>query len=153
MSPDTPAPALRPEELGERSITLETDHDPAVRAVETAFSDVGFTVVDEFSPAERIAKARDADVDGYTVLGLGVPAAAAHALDAADPRVGALFPCRVVVRTAESGHQEVYFLNTMRLARRAGLAPDDERWTALVAQIEDMVDDALAALRPGVGQT
>jgi hypothetical protein len=59
----------------------------------------------------------------------------------------------VVVRTADAGHQEVYFLNTMRLARTAGLAPDDDRWTAPVAQIEDMVDDALAALRPGIGQT
>lgn len=152
MDSNTTAPALRPEELGERAITLRTDHEHALRAVETAFTDVGFTLIGEFSPAERIRHATDRDVDAYSVLGMGVPAAADHALDAADPRVGALFPCRVVVRQVEPGVQEVYFLNTMRLARSAGLAPDDERWTALVAQIESLVDDALAALRPDVGQ-
>ncbi|HKL28111.1 MAG TPA: DUF1684 domain-containing protein [Natrialbaceae archaeon] len=79
-------------------------------------------------------------------MGLGLPAAAAHALDAAGRRIGALFPCRIVVWEAEPGFQHVYHLNTMLLARETGLAPDTETWTALVAQLEDMIDDAFATL-------
>ena len=64
-------------------------------------------------------------------MGLGLPAAAAHALDAAGRRIGALFPCRIVVWEAEPGFQHVYHLNTMLLARETGLAPDTETWSAV----------------------
>jgi len=146
MSTDDAPRGLRTDELGERSVTLRTDHATALDGVRDAVSTVGFSVPTEFSPADRINEQHDADLAPYTVLGLGVPAAAEHALDAGDPRVGALFPCRVVVREVDAGRQEVYHLDTMRLAQEVGLAPDDERWAALVAQIEQMVDDAFARL-------
>jgi len=146
MSTDDTPPGLRTDELGERSVTLRTDHATALEAVRTAVSAVGFSIPTEFSPADRINEEHDADLAPYTVLGLGVPAAAEHALEAGDPRVGALFPCRVVVRQIEPGLQELYHLDTMRLAQEVELAPEDERWAALVAQIERMVDDAFARL-------
>jgi len=137
-------------ELGERSVALRMDHDEAVKHVREVFSDVGFSLPTEFSPAERINEERGTGMDPYTVVGLGVPAAGEHAIEAAGQRVGGLFPCSVVVWEDEPGVQRVYHLSVMRLARAAGLAPDDERWGTLVAQVEGMVDDAFADLGRGV---
>jgi uncharacterized protein (DUF302 family) len=142
---DTPR-ELRTDEFGERSVTLRTDHETALETLRAAARAVGFSIPSEFSPADRIDEEHDRDFAPYTVLGLGVPAAAEHALEAGDPRVGALFPCRVVVREVDPGTQEVYHLDTMRLAREVDLAPEDEQWGTLVAQIERMVDDAFARL-------
>jgi uncharacterized protein (DUF302 family) len=150
MVNDQTVPALRTEELGERAVSLDMAHEAAVEHVREVFSAVGFAIPTEFSPSERINADVDSDVEPYTVVGLGVPAAGDHALEAADPRVGALFPCSVVVRETDPGRQEVYHLSTMALARRIGLAPDDERWGALEAQVERLVDDAFADLGRGV---
>jgi uncharacterized protein (DUF302 family) len=141
---------LRPSDLGERSVTLRMDHEAALDHVREVFSSVGFSVPTEFSPSERINAEREAGMDPYTVVGLGVPAAGEHAIDAADERVGGLFPCSVVVWETEPGVQTVYHLSVMRLAREVGLAPDDERWGILIAQVEDMMDDAFADLDHGV---
>jgi hypothetical protein len=51
-----------------------------------------------------------------------------------------------VLREIEPDRQEFYHLDTMRLAQEVGLAPDDERWAALVAQVERMVDDTFTRL-------
>jgi uncharacterized protein (DUF302 family) len=150
MSNDATVPALRTEELGERAVTLDMAHEEAVEHVREVFSAVGFAIPTSFSPSERINADLDSEVEPYTVVGLGVPAAGDHALEAADPRVGALFPCSVVVRETGPGRQEVYHLSTMALARQVGLAPDDERWGALEAQVERLVDDAFADLGHGV---
>lgn len=146
MSTDDLIRNLRTEEFGERAVLLRTDHEAALDAVREAATAVGFRIPTTFSPSSRLDEERDVEMTPYTVLGLGVPAAAEHALEAGDSRVGALFPCRVVVREVEPGLQEVYHLDTMRLARTIGLAPDDERWGALVAQVERMVEDAFARL-------
>jgi uncharacterized protein (DUF302 family) len=139
-------PALSPERLGERSVTLRMDHEAALAHVRDVFGEVGFSFPTEFSPAKRIGEERDADPDPYTVVGLGVPAAGEHALEAGGKRVGALFPCSVVVWEAEPGVQEVYHLSVMQIAQAVGIAPDDERWGALVAQVQSMIDDAFADL-------
>lgn len=142
---DSPS-RLRTDKLGERSVVLRTDHATAVKTVREVASGVGFSIPTEFFPADRIAKERDTDITPYTALGLGLPAAAEHVLDVGDPRVGALLHCRVVLREIEPDRQEFYHLDTMRLAQEVGLAPDDERWAALVAQVERMVDDTFTRL-------
>jgi uncharacterized protein (DUF302 family) len=146
-------PGLRTGRLGERDVVLSMSHDRAVEHVRDAVVEAGFDVPVQFSPSDRINAAREDQVPPYTVLGLGVPAAAAHALDAGGRRIGALFPCRIVVWEAGHELQHVYHLNTMLLARDVGLAPDSEAWGALVAQLEDMVKDAFSALGDGNGDT
>lgn len=142
-------PRLRPEEFGERSVTLQMGHEEALAHVRDVFGEVGFSLPTEFSPAERINAERDTDLAPYTVVGVGIPAAGEHALEAGGKRVGALFPCSVVVWETEPGVQQVYHLSIMRLAQAVGLAPNGERWGALVAQVENMMDDAFADLGHG----
>lgn len=141
--------ALQPAALGERSVTLRMNHENALEHVRSVFSDVGFSLPTQFSPAERINSEQDADMGPYTVVGLGIPAAGEHALDVAGPRVGALFPCSIVIWENASGDQEVYHLSVMRLAREIGLAPDSDKWGSLIAQVEKLIDDAFADLGHG----
>jgi uncharacterized protein (DUF302 family) len=62
------------------------------------------------------------------------------------PKIGALFPCNVVIWEEEPGRQRVYHVSIMRIARLVGLAPDDEAWADIVAETGTLVDRALENL-------
>jgi len=133
-------------DVGEEVATLEMDHEAAVEHVRTAFTDAGFGVATEFSPSELLNEKVDAGRDPYHVLGACNPRMADRALDASDNRIGALFPCNVVVWQERPGVQTVYHVSIMRVARLVGLAPDDEAWADIVAETGEMVDAAMANL-------
>jgi len=150
-----------PEEYGEERATLEMDHEAAVEHVREAFSEAGFGFPAEFSPSELLnekvdrgaqsaaggrRQSDDADRDPYYVLGACNPAMADRALDASDNRIGALFPCNVVVWQEEPGVQTVYHVSIMRVARLLGMAPDDETWASIVAETGEFVDAAFENL-------
>ena len=134
------------EAIGEERATLEMDHDEAVEHVRETFEAAGFGVPVEFSPSELLNEKVDADRDPYYVLGACNPAMADRALDASDGRIGALFPCNVVVWEEEPGVQTVYHTSIMRIARLVGMAPDDDAWAAIVAETGEMVEDAFSNL-------
>jgi hypothetical protein len=54
-------PPVQPEEFGECSVLLQTDHEEAPVRVRDVFGAVGFSFPTEFSPAEQINAGRDAD--------------------------------------------------------------------------------------------
>jgi len=120
------------------------DHEAAVEHVREAFLDAGFGVATEFSPAALLNEKIDAARDPYHVLGACNPTMADRALDATDSRIGALFPCNVVVREDEPGVQTVYHVSIMRIARLVGMAPDDEAMAEVIADTGDLVDEAFA---------
>jgi len=133
-------------DVGEQRATLEMDHGAAVDYVREVFTDAGFGVPVEFSPAELLNEKVNADRDPYYVLGACNPAMADWALDASGERIGALFPCNVVIWEEQPDVQTVYHVSIMRIARLVGLAPDDEEWADIVAETGDMVDAAFEAL-------
>ena len=122
--------ALESGDIGEKRATLEMDHEAAVEHVRSVFTAAGFGVPVEFSPSELLNEKVDAD----------------RALDATDNRMGALFPCNVVVWEEEPGVQTVYHVSIMRAARLLGLAPDDEAMADIVADTGEMVEEAFANL-------
>ncbi|WP_134670862.1 DUF302 domain-containing protein [Halorussus marinus] len=138
--------ALDGDDVGEMEATLEMDHETAIEHVREAFVDAGFGVPVEFSPAEMLNEKVDADRDPYYVLGACNPEVADRALDASDGRIGALFPCNVVVWEEQPGRQKVYHVSIMRGARLLGLAPDDEEWDDIVADTGEYVDEAWSNL-------
>jgi uncharacterized protein (DUF302 family) len=133
-------------DIGEERATLEMDHEDAVEHVREVFTDAGFGIPVEFSPSELLNEKVDADRDPYYVLGACNPAVADRALDASDGRMGALFPCNVVIWQEEPGVQTVYHVSIMRIARLTGMAPDDETMAGIVADTGEMVDEAFASL-------
>jgi uncharacterized protein (DUF302 family) len=134
------------EDVGTEMATLAMDHEAAVEHVREAFADAGFGVPVEFSPSALLNEKVDAGRDPYYVLGACNPAVADWALDASDNRIGALFPCNVVVWQEDPGLQTVYHVSIMRIARLVGVAPDDDEWADIVAETGEYVDAAMANL-------
>ena len=138
--------ALESGDIGEQRATLEMDHEAAVEHVREVFTDAGFGVATEFSPSALLNEKVDAERDPYYVLGACNPNMADRALDATDGRIGALFPCNVVVWEAEPGVQTVYHVSIMRAARLLGMAPDDEVMADIIADTGELVDEAFSKL-------
>ncbi|WP_075938123.1 DUF302 domain-containing protein [Halosegnis longus] len=141
MLPFDPA-TLDPEEIGEHRAVLEMDHDEAIEHVRAVFTDAGFGVPVEFSPSEMLNEKVDADRDPYYVLGACNPRMADRALDASDKKLGALFPCNVVVWEKSPGRQVVYHVSIMKIARLSGIAPDDDTMADIIADTGDLVSEA-----------
>ena len=135
-----------PEDIGKERATLEMDHEAAVEHVRTVFTGAGFGIATEFSPSELLNEKIDADRDPYYVLGACNPQMADRALDASENRLGALFPCNVVVWQEEPGVQTVYHVSIMRAARLLGMAPDDETMADIIADTGELVDEAFGNL-------
>ncbi|MFT4881770.1 MAG: hypothetical protein ACI9CA_001636 [Natronomonas sp.] len=135
-----------PDDVGTKEATLEMDHEAAVEHVREVFTDAGFGIATEFSPSEMLNEKVDAGRDPYYVLGACNPEMADRALDATDKRMGALFPCNVVVWEEEPGRQRVYHVSIMRVASLVGMAPDDGTMADIVADTGELVDEAFAAL-------
>jgi uncharacterized protein (DUF302 family) len=135
-----------PADIGEKRATLHMDHDEAVEHVREAFTDAGFGIATEFSPSEMLNEKVDAGRDPYYVLGACNPAMADRALDASDNRIGGLFPCNVVVWQEEPGVQTVYHVSIMRIARLAGMTPDDETMADIIADTGVLVEEAYGNL-------
>ncbi|AFO57081.1 hypothetical protein NJ7G_1840 [Natrinema sp. J7-2] len=137
---------LDPDDIGAKQTTLEMAHEEAIEHVREVFTDAGFGVPVEFSPSELLNEKVDADRDPYYVLGACNPAVADRALEASDGKLGALFPCNVVVWEEEPGRQRVYHVSIMRIARLVGVAPDDEEMADIVAETGELVDAAFEEL-------
>lgn len=147
MLPFDPA-TVDPEDIGEHRVTLEMGHGEAIEHVREVFTDAGFGVPTEFSPSELLNEKVDADRDPYHVLGACNPEMADRALDASEGRIGALFPCNVVIWETSPGVQTVYHVSIMKLARLAGMAPDDEAMAEIIEDTGELVETAWANLDP-----
>ncbi|MFC7238060.1 DUF302 domain-containing protein [Saliphagus sp. GCM10025317] len=137
---------IDPDDIGAKQTTLEMDHEDAIEHVRGVFTDAGFGVPVEFSPSELLNEKVDADREPYYVLGACNPAIADEALEVSDNKIGAIFPCNVVIWEESPGTQRVYHVSIMRIARLVGMAPDDDAMADIVATTSELVDDAFANL-------
>jgi uncharacterized protein (DUF302 family) len=134
------------DDIGEKRATLHMGHEEAVEHVREAFTQEGFGVATEFSASEMLNEKVDAGRDPYHVLGACNPNMADRALGASEKRIGALFPCNVVIWQEEPGVQTVYHVSIMKVARLTGMAPDDETMADIIEDTGDLVDAAWANL-------
>ncbi|MBC7517875.1 MAG: DUF302 domain-containing protein [Microbacteriaceae bacterium] len=87
------------------SVTVAASYDVVVARTRASLAEQGFGILTEINVRETFAKklgAESADALGdYLILGACVPRMAERAL-AADPNMGALLPCNVIIRRSES---------------------------------------------------
>ena len=132
---------LTDDDIGEESAILEMEHEEAIEFVRECCEQTGFGIPVEFSPSELLNEKVDADRDPYYVLGACNPRMADRALTGSEKKIGALFPCNMIIWEMEPGRQKVYHVSIMRIARLVGMAPDNEEWQQIVDETGDLVDD------------
>ncbi|UCE89488.1 MAG: DUF302 domain-containing protein [Pseudomonadota bacterium] len=115
--------------------------DEAVEKVTEELSKEGFGVLTEIDVKATLKKKLDIDKRPYKILGACNPALANQALSA-EPQIGLLLPCNVVVREDDEGGINVEFMDpaaVMTLVDREGI----EQLASEVRERLQRVKDAL----------
>ena len=86
--------------------TLDCDFETGMARIRESLGKQGFGVLTEIDIAATMKKKLDNDMPPYVILGACHPPSAWAALQA-EPGIGLLLPCNVVVTTDDAGHAVV----------------------------------------------
>lgn len=121
--------------------TVKLPFDTAVVRITEELAKVGFGVLTEIDVQATMKKKLGQEMPPYRILGACNPHFASRAI-AAEPQIGALLPCNVVVRQDTAGlvHVEVMDPNAVLTL------VDHPAVGALAAEVRAKLDQALAAV-------
>ncbi len=120
--------------------TVEGDFDKAIERVTQALAKEGFGVLTEIDVAATLKKKLGLDMPPYRILGACNPQFAHKALEA-EPEIGALLPCNVVVRQ-QDGKTVVDVMDPLAVMQLVG-KPEVEK---IANEVRGRLDRVLAAL-------
>jgi uncharacterized protein (DUF302 family) len=128
-----------------KRIELDLPYHQAVDRVKDALKEQGFGVLTEIDIRQTLKDKLDVDTTDQVILGACNPGLAHRALQA-DPRVAALLPCNVVVRT-EGDRTVVEALDPKLIAE----IPDEARLQPIAEEAGALIGAALEALSEHAG--
>jgi uncharacterized protein (DUF302 family) len=120
---------------------VQRSFDEAVDDVVAALQQEGFGVLSDIDVAATLKKKIGADIPPYRILGACNPPLAQRAIEA-EPSIGLLLPCNVVVRQDRAGAVHVEVMNTEAILQLV----DKPAVTALAKEVRERLDRVLAAL-------
>ena len=121
--------------------TLPMDFEHAIDVVTEALKQEGFGVLTDIDVQSTLKQKLDEDMPPYRILGACNPPLAHQAL-AAEPSIGLLLPCNVVVRQDDDGTVHVEFMDPQAVLDLV----DSPAVHTLATEVRERLDRVLAAL-------
>ena len=124
------------------SVSISGSFDDAITRVTEELSKEGFGVLTEINVKAVLKKKLDVDKRPYTILGACNPVLANQAIDA-EPDIGLLLPCNVLVREEEDASITVSFMDpaaVLTLVDKDGIAE-------LAGQVKEKLERVRDALK------
>lgn len=115
------------------------DFDAIVARTRTALADQGFGVLTEIDVKATMKKKIDEDMDNYLILGACNPKLAFGAIGV-EPKVGAMLPCNVIVRSTADGEVEVSAVDPQ--ASMTGI--DNDKLAKVAGEVKGMLETVVA---------
>lgn len=115
--------------------------DQAVAKVTGELGKEGFGILSDIDVAATLKKKIDVEIPPYRILGACNPQFASRAL-AAEPQIGALLPCNVVVRDDAEGRTRVEFMDPLAVLDLV----DRPEVRALATEVKERLQRVLDAL-------
>lgn len=120
---------------------LETSFDDAVARTKAALAERGFGVLSEIDVAATLKAKLNVDMPDYRILGACNPHFAHRALQA-EPLIGTMLPCNVIVRSLGDGAVEVSAVDPVASMK----AIENESLAATASEVQALLREAVQSL-------